>query len=407
MFLNITAFSGLTAMQCFAETKQPEEILLVGDSIAEGYLLAGDEKNYGEIIGEYYGDGTNIENIAVSGYTTTDLLNQIADDNYKSLYENADIIIISIGANDMLSACYNILYSLTENLTSDDVSQQVNTDTLSGIIDEIKKGTDTAIRNFPVIISKIRELNSNAEIIFQTIYSPFEALKSNDYYSVLLSLDFVLTRLLSSINSAIITLDDVNVANVRSRFKNNGWLLTNINEYDIHPNQFGHIAIASEILADIDKTDRTKDYKYFFPMLSLKYLSDEHIEQYRSYAMSADDSELLTADKILLQILDIDIPEPTSATTSESLAEQAIAQNSEQEKSTDDITNSESTIITETETITKEESALTTENAEQTVNEENVDLPKDKNDSDYPVLITLFASACALTIFISVKNKKS
>lgn len=97
------AFSAVGVLGASAESYgDGDKIVVFGDSIAAGMGLDKKEFTYGEIIADYIG-GT-VDNYAVSGDTTTDMLKRMAtlDDGMVASVKDADTVIISIGGNDII-----------------------------------------------------------------------------------------------------------------------------------------------------------------------------------------------------------------------------------------------------------------------------------------------------------------
>ena len=103
------------------------------------------------------------------------------------------------------------------------------------------------------------EAKSNGEIIVQTLYDPLDNFTSA---AVFQSISKDKISKLNNIIKEHSTDEDENeryiVADVFSEFSGHGKELTNINDFDIHPNKKGHALIAS----CIDKALRTKTYTY-------------------------------------------------------------------------------------------------------------------------------------------------
>lgn len=319
------------------------DIVLFGDSIAAGYGLSDSEYNYGQICADYL-NGT-CTNFAVSSHQTNNMLDIInglsADD--KEAVRNAEYIVISVGANDMIHyLCEQfLLYSadhsfLKDGITKNDIKQTISEDkaTIGYLIecldvDKIKayvKKTDSSevdlnkasellltigeicqkigfadkkdttklvdsscftateiVPNILKAIDKIKSINSNAQIIIQTIYQPFQ-----------LEPEFVAKTALAQVagsNTSLITNkirtylervmlgfraeltsklpEDVKISDILHDFTSTedekttndvpgcAYYFTNMQrgtslaEMDFHPNQMGHLAIAASILDTI------------------------------------------------------------------------------------------------------------------------------------------------------------
>lgn len=154
----------------------------LGDSIAEGYALPDhDEKDAdGFVKGSYaYMFKSNLEskykkvkavNYASSGLTSQQLLDSLKDLTgpeldesaklVKSNIQQADIITISIGANDILGPA-------TSQLVTFIASNSFNTSGLD-------QGLVNFENNLPEIISTLRKLNSYAKLVFLNVYNPYK-----------------------------------------------------------------------------------------------------------------------------------------------------------------------------------------------------------------------------------------
>lgn len=287
-------------------------ITLLGDSIAGGYDLGKNEYNYGQIIADYL-NGT-VSNYAKAGDETSDTLAKIST---ASDLSDADVVIISTGANDMIHYASKFMLemfekigALNEGYTADDIPERPTFSEMMKMVDidavkkyasslenqralntqlqklrvnlTMKKEEDTRnqydciidtqiIPNIEKMVAEIKAVNPNARIIVQTVYNPLQL--DADYlanlsasYSMFLSIftphfNFVTKEC----RTRIMELDGVEIADVYSDFasidandNNYSWYFTgiqdsNIKDFKIHPNQAGHIAIATDILNILDE----------------------------------------------------------------------------------------------------------------------------------------------------------
>lgn len=170
-------------------TEGKTQIVFLGDSIAEGILGASPlalrhEYAYANVIGRrndyaYY-------NHSVSGHLTRDLLevvgNDVDYDGARMLISHvmtADVIHISIVGNDVLQDRPD----LGENVTMHQViveAGQGKTDTIDKILFEgdASKNVASSKDNVKAIVERLRELNSDAVIIFQKVYNPITILET-------------------------------------------------------------------------------------------------------------------------------------------------------------------------------------------------------------------------------------
>ena len=106
----VTAFAVLACMQSVsAETA--ENITVLGDSISTGYGLDDDELSYCGYLQEYF--DADLDNFAKDGRQTAELIEQLENDaDVRSSVEQADLICVSIGGNDVLQIFLDSLSEL-------------------------------------------------------------------------------------------------------------------------------------------------------------------------------------------------------------------------------------------------------------------------------------------------------
>lgn len=293
-------------------------IVVLGDSIAAGYGLSSSEKNYGQILGDYYGDASKVSNFAVSGSTSQEWAEKLDSPSAElsSALTDADVVVISVGGNDIINyaAKYMLDFAASSGLLADgysadtipekpslsEMKDMLDTEKIGAYIADTRNvlvwGRTTArltgairitdndkydcliqtqvIPNIDKIVKDIRGINPDLDIVVQNVYNPFQLQPS--YLSGLSSNRNKLMGQLSSIAKDILSpaadsgaaksfytqlkefadANDVLYADVYTDFtsedadKNQyGWYFTNIqkpdNEMDVHPNQRGHLAIAS------------------------------------------------------------------------------------------------------------------------------------------------------------------
>ncbi len=302
--------SSANIFPAFAAEKYGSDIniVLLGDSISEGYDLKESEYNYGQIIADYL-DGT-VSNYSKAGDETIDTLSKVST---ASDLSDANVVIISTGSNDLIHYSSNFLLhmfaeinALNDGYTVDDIPEKptfsemmkmVNTDAVkdfaSSLTNQIainremqilrvnltmKKTEDKnnkydciidtqVIPNIEKIVSEVKTINPNARIIVQTVYNPLQLDETylenlSSSYSTLLQNIFIpiFDSVTTEYRKRIMELDGVEIADIYSDFastdannNNYSWYFTgiqdsNIKEFKIHPNQAGHIAIATDIL---------------------------------------------------------------------------------------------------------------------------------------------------------------
>ena len=142
-------------------TVQPEEaetkeltVLALGDSLTRG---TGDETGQG-----YVGlvtthlkeelDNVFVHNLGISGQTSTQLLQQLSEKNVLRQIEEADVILMTIGGND--------LFQGGETLTN------LN-------FDNIKSLQEQYLKNLEQIFTTIRKANEQGTVFILGLYNPF------------------------------------------------------------------------------------------------------------------------------------------------------------------------------------------------------------------------------------------
>ena len=185
-----------------ATTTEPESnrkrMVILGDSISAGYGLDDtDSERYGVLLREKLNEDAGAmlgeeNNYAISGDDSSDLLYRLEVGRAVRL-PSADIIIICIGANNMLGAYTDYaqellgdrdIESLAEMEESEldaleqELIEQVENDTeaeakLEAAID---KGLEQLKSDLEEIYSYIRERNETAEIYVMNVYNPYEGM---------------------------------------------------------------------------------------------------------------------------------------------------------------------------------------------------------------------------------------
>ncbi len=255
----VMAISALPVMPASAADPVYPKIVVLGDSISSGYGLAADELNYGHYLSEMF-EGT-VLNYAVAGMTTDGLLTKLEQSNVQKAVSEADLICLSIGGNDMLKPTMDYFATLRKEgeRTMDMLTRLSQTSSITFYIGQLtstlREPIAHAKENMPKIESALRALNSDAKIVVQTIYNPFEMSKESladkteeaqSNYSDFMS---YVNGQESKINDAIKSMSTCKVADVYTAFKGNGWMYTRSDANDVHPNGLGH-ALISILIAD-------------------------------------------------------------------------------------------------------------------------------------------------------------
>jgi lysophospholipase L1-like esterase len=158
-------------------------LLILGDSIGSG---AGDEagkdigRRYGELLDE--NNEINAINLSISGSKSEDLLEIFNDEDYDEILRNSDLIIVSIGGND-----------LKEILDSSALDLFVDYD---NILLEF-------LNNLESIIGALREKNNVSQIVCIGLYNPYGETLSEEKLDLLMHWNYETQRLIESYDQTV------------------------------------------------------------------------------------------------------------------------------------------------------------------------------------------------------------
>ena len=248
------------------ETDVPPRMLFLGDSIAAGYGLDGytasDNYNcdsYSNILKERYtaalGDSCphEMQNFAVSGDTSDDLLALIDSGKLDSALAQSDAVVVSIGGNDMLHIMFDLFKDLgIQSETSFDLDSIDLFGAASSLIamdSEIDKALDEYEINLKEISSKLNE-HSDGTVYVQTLYNPLET-----FDNIPMVVEFSEEKI-GRFNEIIKNnaSEGYTVIDVAADFEGKCGELTRIESMDIHPNEEGHKVIAESVDAAFKAT---------------------------------------------------------------------------------------------------------------------------------------------------------
>lgn len=232
----------------YAETTE-DELVVLGDSIAAGYGIENPEDTYGYLVSSER--DFMLSNYAVSGDTTTDLLQLIEKNRQvKNHLKTAETVVISIGGNDFLHLGYES--SITE------LAEIISSGKDSKIIQNLLKTVKSNIRT---IHESIRELNPKAKIVLQTVYNPF--LGQSDKLTQLLNQLVELFRqdYIDIYNDEADTDANMVIADVEKCFREyyEKTKNTSLVQSDfIHPSVKGHRMIADQVEIAMDDVHKAE-----------------------------------------------------------------------------------------------------------------------------------------------------
>lgn len=275
MALTVMASMAVTAAE--ASPGNPEFMLALGDSITTGYGLENYVEgetpylcgSYANMVANALGlkGGESYINKAVNGATSTDLLNLLPEiENYLGY---SDFIVVTIGGNDLLQAIPLVASSLSgKNITSLDGAINVLTAATPDQFAALATNSDFQTKigvvlgryamNLASIGEIIKKNAPDAHVLFLKQYNPMKnVLGFGDFGNFA-------DTMIASINASmetVCTTYGFDIADAPSVININAAGLTNMLNYDIHPNAAGHVAlaklVASHLGISLDPSENT------------------------------------------------------------------------------------------------------------------------------------------------------
>lgn len=335
------SISALTSTAVFAESTKSSapnvnSIVFFGDSIARGYGLEDGEYTYAQLCKDYF--GCNVDNFASDGLDSYELMKalQRGDEDKKQAIENSEVVVISIGGNDIIHRASKQTLNfaakkglLKEGYTADDIPEDPGAYAMKTMIDldafkdyaksglmaslelntelkafsmnlRLSEGNNAYGQNEGVIknqiipnisesVKAIKEINPDAQVIVQTIYQPFqfspeyvaENYGESGYSTFITTIRSDFNLIMDTFREELKNVEDIEIVDVLQTFTGlesladscdvtpgYAYYFTDIQEpmeaeeeggktMDFHPNQKGHIAIASDLINQIKVKDKS------------------------------------------------------------------------------------------------------------------------------------------------------
>jgi len=237
----------------------PPKMVFLGDSIAAGYGLEGytsDDnyncRSYSNILKEKYSDelkdecGHEMINKAVSGATSQDLIDLLKSGKLDSDLKDSDAVVVSIGGNDLLGIMLGLLDKLGVGESGSFDSGGLNILAAASAFLSMDSDVNAALDGFDAnikVISDELSKRTDGTVYIQTLYDPLE------YFTNFSMVTDFSSEKIGRFNDIIKSnaADSYIVIDVAADFKGKAGSLTNISNFDIHPNQEGHELIAQEV----------------------------------------------------------------------------------------------------------------------------------------------------------------
>ena len=118
ILLSLCLVLSLLPTAAFAQGKS---YVALGDSITTGYGLTDEENDsFAALVANE--NGYELTNLAEDGTTSGDLLEVVQDEENSDILQNADLITITIGGNDLMGALYQYLADAYNAANGTDIS---------------------------------------------------------------------------------------------------------------------------------------------------------------------------------------------------------------------------------------------------------------------------------------------
>ncbi len=223
----------------------PPQVVFIGDSITAGYGLAGydpDDMSKCDSFANLLALEFNAElpeqadfryfNAGLDGRTSAGMLRLLQSGELDDELKSADAVVVSIGGNDMLDTFLDIFNR--DNSVREMIERALS------LNDDLDSDLEGFARNMPLIAEEL-DKRTDGIIFVQTLYNPMEdtSIKVINKLSAekIGRLNGIITE--CSENGSRYKLCDV-----AGEFAGRASELTNIGDYDIHPNAEGHRVIA-------------------------------------------------------------------------------------------------------------------------------------------------------------------
>jgi lysophospholipase L1-like esterase len=141
----------------------PYDITAIGDSLAKG---TGDDTGNGfsrktvQLLTKQGKESKLVNNLGINGLTTKALLPMLDESGVQYGLKQAGIIILSIGGNDLFAGAQS--YQNSGELPTEA---------------EMDAAVKTSGENFKKIVSKLKKINPDAQLVYVGLYNPFADLK--------------------------------------------------------------------------------------------------------------------------------------------------------------------------------------------------------------------------------------
>jgi lysophospholipase L1-like esterase len=220
-------------------------IMALGDSLTRG---TGDTSGDGGYVGkvkkqleDLWKKPVHVFNQAVNGWRADSLLKSLGEPNIQNLIQNADIIMLTIGANDLNHAADNPIAVTDSKTSATPLPSKSPNDQPEINYAEIKKNLPAIEEKLTSILTKIATLSPNAKIVYVGLYNPYYAKDlTMEGTAILQDWNHKAAQIANGFpNMIVVPTFDLFQFNIKN-------YLYNIDEF--HPNSLGYERIAARVV---------------------------------------------------------------------------------------------------------------------------------------------------------------
>jgi lysophospholipase L1-like esterase len=154
-------------------------IVALGDSLTKG---TGDLSGDGGYVGKskkkleaLWKKPVHVVNQAINGWRADSLLNSLDEPNIQNLLQQADVILLTIGGNDLLHAADNPIDVTDTKIKATSIESKSPDNPPDINYTEIKKSLPAIEDKLVKILTKIAAFNPKAKIVYVGLYNPYYA----------------------------------------------------------------------------------------------------------------------------------------------------------------------------------------------------------------------------------------
>ncbi|MFD1738380.1 GDSL-type esterase/lipase family protein [Bacillus salitolerans] len=212
-------------------------IVAIGDSLTIGY---GDSDNGGylatleaELLKQREIKNVTIENYGVGGFRSTQLVDKLDQSSVKYAIQDADIVLITIGGNDIIQVVQENFFQLNHA--------------------HFEEASKKYVSNIHGMVGKINAINPNSQIFLLGVYNPLSGL-----FPFIPEIDLIVENWNEQTALELGKYENTHFVPLFDVFKGNEELY--LYEDYIHPNNNGYEHIANRVFSYLEQYQHESTY---------------------------------------------------------------------------------------------------------------------------------------------------